>query len=230
MASPIHAIGAALDAAGLNVRGALSAERYDGLVPPAWRTAVLLPAARSAVVVASGGRALWEAFRAAPEFGAAQDPLDAYTARVVGDLAAHWAQAGHPTRALFAFERRGGGVADFVALGRASGLGVHSRLGLLLHPHYGPWLSIRALLLTELAWFESRGEDGFDPCGGCPAPCASACPTRAPAPSGFDVAACAATRRREPDCALRCAARRACPVGAQHAYLEEAEAHHMRDA
>ena len=104
MASQLTEIEAALDAAGLNLRGALSVARYDALVPGAWRTAVLLPDARAALVVGSGGRALWTALRAAPEFVAGSDPVDTYTARVVGDLARGLSEPGHPSCGL---RRRG---------------------------------------------------------------------------------------------------------------------------
>jgi len=221
---------AALDAAGLNVRGVLDAARWDALVPPAWRTQSLLPGARAAWLLASGGRALFEAFRRAPESALARDPLDAYTRRVAEETAAALRRAGKRALPLLAFERRGGRFADFVALGRAAGLGAPSRLGLLLHPEYGPWLSIRAALLTDLALEPTLEREGFDPCGGCPAPCGAACPGAAPAPHGFDVGACREERAQSPACWLRCAARHACVLGREHAYLAEAEAHHMRHA
>lgn len=214
-----------LGAAGLNLLGCLSRSRYDALVPSGWQAERLLPAARSVLVVASGGRALFAAFRTSPEARRERDPLDAYTRRVVA--AAAEGLAG-PWRALFAFERRGGCFADFVALGRAAGLGAGSRLGLLLHPVYGPWLSIRALVLTPRELPETPPLADFAPCRGCPAPCAAACPGGAVAPAGFDVDTCSATRRREPACLTRCAARRACILGPQHAYAPGAEAHHMR--
>lgn len=217
-----------LDAAGLNLRASLSAQRWNDLVPAAWRTRALLPGARSALLLASGGRALWRAFRGSPERSAEPDPLDAYSVRVTGEAVARLAAAGFPSRVLLAFERREGVFADFVALAAAAGLGAPSRLGLLVHPEYGPWLSIRAALLTTLDLPEGHPVPGFDPCRGCPAPCAQACHGAAVAEGGFDVGACAATRAREPACALRCDARRACVLGRGHAYAADAEAHHMR--
>jgi hypothetical protein len=213
---------AELAAAGLNLLGCLSAPRYDATVPQAWRTQALAPSTRSVLMLAAGGRALFAAFAKAPEARLPADPLDAYTRRVVEDIAPHL-----DARALFAFERRGGAFADFIALGRAAGLGAASRLGLLLHPVYGPWLSLRALLLTPLTLPETPPLAGFDPCSACAAPCAAACPGDALRPAGFDVARCAATRRLRPDCRVRCDARRACVVGPEHAYAAAAEAHHM---
>ncbi len=217
-----------LQAAGFNVAGVLSAERYAGLVPPAWAPQAILPAARSVVVLASGGRALGRAVAAAPTSARDRDPFDAHTRRVAEAAAATLREASWPTEPLFYFERRGGAFADFVALGRACGLGTPSRLGLLLHPSYGPWLSIRALLLTARP-LTPTPELEHSPCDGCPAPCALACHGAAllPPPSGFDREACTATRRRLEACALRCDARRACVVGPEHAYDPETEAHHM---
>jgi len=198
-------------------------------VPDAWRSRQLLPGARAAIVAASGGRSLWDAFSRSPEFETSPDPLDAYTRRVTEVAASCLEQAGMGSRVLLAFERRGGVDADFVALGRLAGLGAPSRLGLLLHPVYGPWLSLRAIVLTRARWEPGPGELlGFDPCRGCPAPCAVACPGAAVAPDGFDASRCAATRVQLAACAFSCAARRACVIGPEHAYPGAALAHHMR--
>jgi hypothetical protein len=172
-------------------------------VPETWRSGGLLARARTAIVVASGGRALWDAFARAPEFSASADPLDAYTTRVV-EAAASLLSDG--ARALFAFERRGGAYADFVELGRLAGLGAPSRLRLLLHPVYGPWLSLRAIVLARTDWDAGREAlPAFDPCRECPAPC----------------------ERAGPDPTAR---RLACVVGPEHAYSEAALAHHARFA
>ena len=188
-----------LDDAGLNLRAALPIAGYDAAVPAAWRSARLLPRARTAIVVASGGRALWDAFSRAPEYGAAADPLDAYTRRVAEAAARELESA---ARAVFAFERRGGAYADFVELGRLAGVGTPSRLRLLIHPLYGPWLSLRAVVLTRVEWDPSRSAPlAFDPCRDCRAPCQAA--GLAPA-----------------------AQRRACVVGPEHAYSETQLAHH----
>ena len=180
----------------MNLRAALSIDRYDAAVPEPRRSAALHPRARSAVVIASGGRALWDAFARAPEFGAVEHPLDTYTQRVT-EAAAAQLEPGAVT--LFAFERRGGVYADFVELGRLAGFGAPSRLRLLLHPIYGPWMSLRAIVLAGAQW-EEGVPLAFDPCRGCPAPCAAA--------------------------STHEAARRACVVGPEHVYGEAALAHH----
>jgi hypothetical protein len=212
------------------VRGVLEAATYDALVPPPWRSARLLPGTASALLLASGGRSLFAAFRGSPEARLAADPLDAYTCRVAEGAAAALREEGASARALFAHRPIGGVFADFVALGRACGLGAPSRLGLLLHPTFGPWLSLRALVLCDLPLAPTSALRDFDPCPGCAAPCASACHGRALGGARFDTTACRTTRLREPACALRCDARRACVIGPEHAYDADAEAHHMRAA
>lgn len=223
-------VAALLDAAGLDLRGALSRGDYDAQVPPAWRSAQLLPDAHSALVIGSGGRALWRAAQASGALASSDDPLDLHTERALAACVATARDAGYAAVAVFAHERLGDAYADFVALAQAAGLGAPSRLGLLVHPVYGPWLSLRAVLLSRLSWPVAGPLAGFEPCRGCPAPCASACHGDAVAASGFAVAHCAATRSRDPRCASRCDARHACVLGQGHAYLREAEAHHMRHA
>ena len=229
MPAPPQAFLERLEAAGLGLWATLPAGEYDAVVPAPWRSAGVLPGARTAILLGSGGRGLWEAFRRAPEWGRPGDPLDAYTERIAAEAAAALEAAGHPSLALFAHQPRGGQLADFVGLGARAGLGAPSRLGLLLHPHHGPWLSLRALLLSELDWSApAQAPEGFDPCRGCSAPCQRACPGAAPTPAGFDLGRCAAARGHTPACAESCAARLACVVGPASAYAPEALAHHMR--
>jgi hypothetical protein len=222
----VEALAAFLCAAGFNALGILEASQYDALVPPPFRLEVLFPLARSALVLGAGGRALFDAFERSPEARFTQDPLDSYTRRIAG-CAAAWPGLG-AARVLHAFESREGVFADFVALGRAAGLGAPSRLGLLVHPTYGPWLSLRATILCERTLAPTRALTGFAPCEGCSAPCAEACHGSALSGERFDTAACLATRLGNPACKTRCDARRSCVLGRDHVYREHAEAHHMR--
>ena len=207
-----------LEQAGFNVAGVLARERYDALVPQAWRSPALLPGAGAALVLGCGGRAFGEAFARSPEARAASHPLDRFTARVVREAATAHARTWGATRGLFYWERRGGVFADLVALGRECGLGVPGRLGVLLHPTYGPWMSLRAILLTAARLEPTAPLRDFEPCRGCPAPCARACPGGAVGALAFDTAACLATTRVHAPCREACAARRACVLGPDHAY------------
>jgi epoxyqueuosine reductase len=180
----------------------------------------VLPGCRSVVVVGSGGRALWDALVARELRG--PDPLDALVAEAVlevGDQGGRWVRcaADEPE------------PVDFRRLALAAGLGWPSRLGLVLHPVYGPWFALRAAWFTREVLPPTGPLPEPGPCGGCDAPCRSSCPVRAPDPAGFAIGACIA-HRRSGACATACDARRACPVGAAHRYPAEQERYHLAAA
>jgi hypothetical protein len=218
-----HALAALADA-GLGLTRGLAIETYDALVPPPWRSAGLAPGARGALVVGNAGRALWERFQASPERALVDDPLDAYTRRALAE-AARLAPA--PAAIAFYSDRRDGQYLPLVALARRAGFGSPSRIGVLIHPVYGPWIALRAVLLVG-ASLESGAPLDFEPCRGCPAPCASACHGGVIAADGVDRAGCYRARLTLPACAEACDARSACVVGPEHAYSREQIAHHSR--
>ncbi len=224
-----------LEAGGLNVAGVLSPQRYDSLVPVGWRSTLLLPSARHVVVLGSGGPEFFHAAMAESAPGAPH-PLDQFAENLVERAADHLRGAGAATRTLYYYERRRANAAaekadfaDFVALARACGLGAGSRLGLLLHPRFGPWFAIRALIMTEFA-LDSPASDWpacSDPCDGCAAPCASTCHGAALAGQSFDVARCSEARRSNAACLDRCDARLACRLGRDYAHDPVELAYHM---
>jgi len=210
--------------AGLAQSGTLAIAAYDALVPAAWRAAELAPGARAAIVVGNAGRALWEKFEASPERALADDPLDTYTRRVLAEAA----RLTDPAAAVgFYADRRDGVYLPLVALAQRAGFGAPGRIGVLIHPEFGPWIAIRAVLLVRESLPETA-LPAFDPCTGCPAPCAGACVGAAVGARGLDARKCYDTRLANPACAGECAARRACVVGRAHAYGPEQLAHHMR--
>jgi epoxyqueuosine reductase len=217
----------ALDAAGVNLAGVLAIDDYDARVPESWQSGELLPGARSAFVLATGGDDFYGAFAESPEAAdvEASDPLDRFLRRVVRGAAE--AEGGAPG---FYFERRGGRFADFIGLARAAGLGAPSRLAILIHPTFGPWLAIRAVMLSKRRVEPTPLDPAFAPCSGCPAPCESACLGRAIPSTGFELERCVETSREEARCRVGCAARRACVVGPEHRYGAEAEASYRRAA
>lgn len=198
-------------------------------IAPAPREAAVLPGARSAVVFASGGPALWDAFRTAvardPAFYAAQpDPFDTFVASAVAA-----ADPSPPPGRRWVLSAIGATpFVDFRALGLAAGLGWPSRLGLLLHPEVGPWIALRAAVFTVEALSPSGPRPGPGPCVGCPAPCAAACPVGAvSAAAPFDIGPCLAHLAPPVSgCPAGCAARRACPVGSAFAYSALQHAYH----
>jgi epoxyqueuosine reductase QueG len=215
---------AELARAGLSLTGALRIAAYDSLVSPPWRAAELLPGARGALVVGNAGRALWERFQESAERALADDPLDRYVRRVLAAAASHWDP---PAAVAFYADRREGVYLPIVALARRAGFGTPGRIGVLIHPQYGPWIAIRAVLLTPESLVEEPVAP-FDPCSGCPAPCAAACVGLAVGARTLDARRCYDTRLADPACAGACAARSACVVGREHAYAPQQLAHHMK--
>lgn len=220
---------------GIDVIGVTTAQRYDAVVGPPWRAARWLPTARSAVLLGCGGSRLFRAARGAPDWDAGPDPVDRFTRRWVERQRDAWRAEGFATESALYADRRSDGdrfaFADFAALAAACGLGTPSRLRILLHPRFGPWWSIRGLLLTERA-LAPTPPLAWDPCDGCPAPCADACPGAGvfAARGPLDVAACFETRRARADCRAQCASRRACVVGRDAAYEPDAERYFAQSA
>lgn len=213
-----------LERAGLNVSAALTREQYDDLAPDAWRSERVAPGCRGVLIVGNGGRTLWPIFKAAPEAALESDPLDRYTERVLRDASSRFAP---PLAFALYTERRAERYLPLMRLAERAGLGAPGRLGLLLHPTYGPWLAIRAALYLPFA-VPPAPTPRFAPCAGCPAPCASSCRGGAVTESGFDARACLQSKLPDGPCRESCDARSACILGPEHAYGAEQSAHHAR--
>ena len=106
-----------------------------------------------------------------------------------------------------------------------------SPLGILIHPRHGLWHAYRAALAFAEEIPLPPREDAPDLCGECAdKPCLAACPVGAFGAAGYDVGACLEHLRSAAgrDCMTAgCRARRACPVGQQHAYPPAQAAFHM---
>jgi hypothetical protein len=212
-------IAAALGAYGLIPRGGFRPEPGDG-VPPLGDGRP----ARTLVMVGNRGPAMWRAFAAGPEFGTAPDPLNRWSARVIGGLAAEWGAT-----ALFPFG--GPPHLPFVAWAKRAEPVAESPLGILIHPDYGLWHAYRgALAFAEEIAVPPRANRPR-PCDDCAdRPCLSACPVGAFTTAGYDVAACAdhIGAPAGADCmAESCRARRACPVGRDYRYGPDQARFHM---
>ena len=199
--------------AGLVPRGALLLE--DGERQGA------LAGIRTIVLAGMAGRDGWGAFVASPEArDALDDPLDRWSRRVIGALA-------DDLGALALFPFGGPPYWPFQQWARRAEPVHPSPIGLLIHLRYGLWHSYRgalgfreALDIPELVTVPS-------PCESCSGRwCLKTCPVGAFADAGYDVAACVGHLESAvgAECmGAGCQARRACPVGAEHAYgLEQA--------
>ena len=202
-----------------------SAIRRTGLVP---RGAVSLAEGervgelanmRTIVLAGMVGRDGWEAFAASPEAGdGLGDPLDRWSRRLIESLAGELG-----AKALFPF-----GGPPFLPFQRWAQRAepVHSSpIGVLIHRYYGLWHSYRGALGLSEELAVAEPAPGRSPCETCSGRwCLKTCPVGAFSDAGYDVAACAGHLRSPAggDCmAFGCRARRACPVGAEHAYGPE---------
>jgi hypothetical protein len=209
---------------GLNLSGMLPVQEYDLLVPGPWRATNLHRGCRGVLIVGNAGRTLWPIFKASPEAGLRRAPLDRYTSRVLHRAAT----CVTPEASVATYtDRREGGFLPLLRLAERAGFGTPGRLGILLHPNYGPWVSIRgALFLSQPVPFSVPAR--FDPCDGCPAPCAPACPGKAVGPKTVDPRACFRSKLLHPACRHACDARSACVLGPEHAFRPDQITHHSR--
>ena len=202
-----------------------AAIRRTGLVP---RGALILEESeragefadiRTIVLAGMVGRDGWEAFAASPEASdGLADPLDRWSRRLIESLAGELG-----AKALFPF-----GGPPFLPFQRWAQRAepVHSSpIGVLIHPYYGLWHSYRGALGLSEELAVAEPAPGLSPCETCSGRwCLKTCPVGAFSEAGYDVAACAGHLRSAAggDCmAEGCRARRACPVGAEHAYGPE---------
>lgn len=188
------------------------------------------------LLVGNAGPDLWRAFLAATtaaERATARHPLDQWTKRVLGGIA-----AGIGARVVFPFE--GSPYPPFQRWALRTGGVFPSPIGPLIDPTFGLWHAYRGALLfgEKLSMPETPKENS--PCESCAEkPCLSTCPVGAFKASGpgdggavrYDVPACVGHVRSAQgrDCLeAGCRARRACPVGRDYIYRPEQAAFHMR--
>lgn len=199
----------------LTVAAAFHPSEGDGL-PEAIRTLVLL---------APGEPGFWAHVTRSPEWADGEpDPLDRWSARVIGGLAQDFGGT-----AAFPFE--GPPYRPFYSWALRSGRAWGSPVTLLVHDRMGLFASFRgALALGER--LDLPEPAGVAPCARCARkPCLAACPAGALTGTGYDVAACHAfldTPDGETCLSGGCAVRRACPVSQSYGRLAEQSAYHMR--
>ena len=214
----VEAVFAAIRRTGLVPRGTVSLAEGERVGE--------LAEMRTIVLAGMVGRDGWEAFAASPEAGdGLADPLDRWSRRLIESLARELG-----AKALFPF---GGPPFLPVQQWAQRAEPVHSSpIGLLIHPYYGLWHSYRGALGLSEELVVAEPAPGLSPCETCSGRwCLKTCPVGAFSGAGYDVAACAGHLRSAAgvDCmAEGCRARRACPVGAEHAYGPEQASFLMR--
>lgn len=161
--------------------------------------------ASKSIVLISPGDDFWPIFSQSDEYAdGAPDPMDRWSARVLGDLARDL-----DARPYFPF---GSDQAPFFSWAQRSGQAWTSPVNLLVGAAMGLNLSYRgALGFDYLLEFDAA----HTVCTSCDAPCLTACPAGALNRAGYDVPACKAYLATYPASACRtkgCAVRRACPA------------------
>jgi hypothetical protein len=200
------------------------------------RAGTIDPAVRAIIVIANGGSAFWQAFKAhtmpRPGWDRRENPLDDFTRKTVAErimpVLSAADVAGTP---VYPFVTDGPTL-HFMELGKLAGLAGPSIVGVVVNPVYGPWIAFRAAILIDCVIDAPGMALGFDPCPSCIArSCVAACPARAvSADAGWDIPTCLTHRvEHEAECAPRCGARAACVLGPEHRYPEdELRYHQMR--
>ncbi len=216
---------------GMNLVGAVPAAAFDATQPSGRRTAERLPDCGTVLVLGSGGREFWQNLCARrggqpPRASRLRHPVNSHSSWIARTLLRELRQKGCAGRAVYPDDRDS---INFMQLAEMAGFGTVSPvIGLLLHPDYGPWVSLRAALLLRGEPFGPLVEhhpptSSFAPCNDCARPCVQACPAGVhDGMGGTDLKACA-THRHRANCLSGCDVRRACPVGAQHRYGPDEE-------
>lgn len=185
------------------MREALAAAGFDivhAFDPRVCGVPAIVDPARPVGLLVGNTRALWPHFVAARE--PVPHPLDRYTERVIGPLTDH---------VFYAHRQYGGAFLPFQRIAVAAGFGALSPSQLVIHPEYGPWFGLRAVILVE-------GEPPVR------RPIASPCACGAACRAAFDHAMTIAGGPER--AAAWLAVRDACPVGRAYRYSEEQIFHH----
>jgi methylmalonic aciduria homocystinuria type C protein len=181
--------------AGFDIAHAFDPRLVAELVPA-------LAAHRSGVLVGNT-RALWPRFLAAraadPALAASHDPIDRYTEETI-------ARAFPGATAWFAHRTYDGAFLPFQRVAVAVGLGVLAPTQLVIHPIYGPWFALRAIVATD--------DDPPSLTRAAVSCCTSDCEARLAAAIG------------NADWRAWLAVRDACNVGRDHRYSDEQITYH----
>lgn len=176
------------------------------------------------IVLLGASNTFWDVLNAAPEASGA-DPVDTWSRRVVGDLAAQFG-----AEALFPFG--GPPYLPFIRWATATGRAWTSPTGMLVHDEAGLMISYRGALRFAVL-MDWPAPDAASPCETCAdQPCVTACPVGAlNAVDFYDVPACHAYLDTADGAACMaggCLARVACPVSQSFGRDPVQSAHHMR--
>lgn len=219
--------------AGFNLTVKIRSKDYDGAAGSK-ETGDFVEGAKSIIIAGFAGRTFWDVFKLFladnPDFEREhEDLIDDYTRSIFSELGSKTeAFHGRGYRIIFPFGKDALEL-DFVKLGILGGIGVTSLLGILLHPVYGTWISLRGAVITDIEFDEyDRPLVNFDPCPSCTKPCITACPAHTVSETGWDWESCMRYRLDSDTCSGKCSSRLACPYGKDNAYGSEQIAYHHK--
>ena len=188
-------------------------------LPPEIRQQIAAQAGETQLILLGhAGRLLWDKVQAAQRGLAAgvvvADPIDTYSLACVRRFFASQAPD-----VAYRILYPGAPSVGLQALGQLAGWHHAAPFMLGIDPQWGSWFAYRALIVAASDFPLTPVYTQAHPCAACPVPvCRSTCPAAALQQS-FDLTACADFRLQPASpCADNCLARRACPLGQQHAY------------
>jgi methylmalonic aciduria homocystinuria type C protein len=218
----VKALAESVAAAGIDLIRPFPVGVYNEVVAPELRIPDFGDPQSLAILLGST-RALWPRFitalRAHPTLRSAANPIDSYIEDALrGALARLPDQTSIPAldavEVRFAHEPPPRRVA-IQRMAEVAGLAALSPSHLCVHPDYGPWLALRAVVICPLRGPEARPTIHREPCAACPGPCLPA----------LDIAVAAGGATHDGlinNWRLWLAVRDACPVGTQHRYSDAA--------
>lgn len=184
-------------------------------------------AACTLLLFGQAGNAVWPTFSQSVEYKDNQaHPMDRWSERVGRDLA-------ESLNGQLLLPFGGPEHHPFISWAIKAESLTPSRLGMLMHPVHGLWHAYRfAVSLKVPVSGLSAPPEPRDICANCAdEPCLSVCPVNAFDGKNYDVQACAAHLRSNPNgpCLLQgCMARDACPEGLSSRYESEHRRFHMQ--
>lgn len=199
---------------GLNLIGVADGSQYQHIIA----------GCRSVLVIANTGSILWDHFmndciQDPSIFVNHRDPLDDWIQRKIQAIdpqppsSRRWIRCASTDQFI-----------DFRPLAEAAGLGHRSHLGLLIHPKYGLWISLRAAVFTTEYLPPTTPSATASPCLDCEKYCAQHCPGNAFDRNGWNISRCASFHQESTNCFTSCLSRLSCPIGME--FQHNALAHH----
>ncbi len=223
-----------LYSSGFNLFGLSSLESYDNNVLANQKILKFYPSQKTIVLFGSGGKYFWDVFKKFQEtkegklFKNLKDPIDSYTEYCLSKLKIMFPETIQECLYPFKAEKL---FIDYQKLAVCTGLGHYSPyIKLVLHPDFGPWISLRGLFLTKEILELTGPLTTPVPCLTCYKPCLRACPVKAVTETNYDFYQCAIYRNLETDCLSSCHVREVCIIGPEHAYSTEEGLHRNKSS